>query len=152
MAEMTNRWRSLYHILYVFFLFAPLLVIVSDGSAGTSACDVTSLIGVEWKWQGSRYNNDTKNVPAEPDRYILTLQPDGRVNIRADCNRGGGTYTLDENKISITINHTTRAACPPESLEQPFIRDLNGVAGWLFMDGDLYMDIKYDTGTMRFSK
>jgi heat shock protein HslJ len=110
------------------------------------------IVGVEWFWLQSQYNNDTQNVPVEPDRYTLTLQPDGRVNIRADCNRGGGIYTLDENKMSITITHTTRAACPPESLEQPFIRDLNGVAGWLFMDGDLYMDIKYDTGTMRFSK
>jgi len=153
MAEMKKRWRSLYHISYIFLLFSPLLLIVSDGSAaGTSTCDVSSLVGAEWKWQGSRYSNDTQNVPAEPDRYTLTLQPDGRVNIRADCNRGGGTHTLDGNKISISITHTTRAACPPDSLEQPFIRDLNGAAAWFFNDGDLYLNIKYDAGTMKFRK
>jgi heat shock protein HslJ len=110
------------------------------------------LMGVEWRWQGSQYSNDTQNIPPGMDRYTLTLQPDGRVNIRADCNRGGGNFALDGNKIAITITHTTRAACPPDSLEQPYIRDLNGVAVWFFKEGDLYLDIKYDTGTMKFSK
>jgi heat shock protein HslJ len=111
-----------------------------------------SLVGKEWRWQRSMYSNDTQNVPTEPERYTLTLQPEGKVNIRADCNRGGGSYVLDRNKISITITHTTRAACPPGSLEQPYIRDLNGVATWFFKDGSLYLDIRYDTGTMKFSK
>jgi len=110
------------------------------------------IVGVEWFWLQSQYNNDTQNSPPKMDRYTLTLQPDGKVNIRADCNRGGGTYALDGNKIAITITHTTRAACIPDSLEQSFIRDLNGVAGWFLKDGDLYMDIKHDTGTMKFSK
>ena len=125
--------------------------IVKEGSF-PMAPESGLLMGVEWRWQGSQYNNDTKSVPVEPDRYTLTLQPDGKVNIRADCNRGGGTYALDGNKIAITITHTTRAACLADSLEQPFIRDLNGVAGWFLKDGDLYMDVKHDTGTMKFSK
>jgi heat shock protein HslJ len=109
-------------------------------------------MGVEWRWQGSQYSNDTQNIPPGMDRYTLILQSDGRVHIRADCNRGGGTFALDGNKIAITITHTTRAACPLDSLEQPYIRDLNGVAVWFFKEGDLYLDIKYDTGTMKFSK
>jgi heat shock protein HslJ len=110
------------------------------------------LVGVEWRWQRSLYNNDTQNAPAESDRYTLILKPDGKVNIRADCNRGGGTYALDGNKISIAITHTTRAACPPGSLGQANILDLNGVAGWFVKEGDLYLDIKFDTGTMKFNK
>jgi heat shock protein HslJ len=55
-------------------------------------------------------------------------------------------------QISIEITHTTRAACPPGSLEQRYIRDLNAAAVY-FMEGDvLYIDLKYDTGTMKFTR
>jgi heat shock protein HslJ len=109
------------------------------------------LIGTVWKWQQTLYNKDTKALPPNPDHYNLKLLPDCKVNIRADCNRGGGVYTLDGRKISIEITHTTRAACPPESLEQPYIRDLNAAAIYFMRDDALYIDLKYDTGTMKFT-
>ncbi len=108
------------------------------------------LVDTEWKWQQKIYNNDRKAVPPSPENYTLKLLPDGKVSIRADCNLGGGVYTLRGNEISIEITHTTRAACPPESLEQSYIRDLNAAVIY-FMKGDfLYIDLKYDTGTMKF--
>lgn len=115
------------------------------------AADQT-LIGTTWKWQQTLYNNDTKSIPPNPDHYTLKLLLDGQVNIRADCNFGGGVYKLDGSRISIEITHTTRAACPPGSLEQRYIRDLNAAAVY-FMEGDfLYIDLKYDTGTMKFTR
>jgi heat shock protein HslJ len=110
------------------------------------------LIGTVWKWQQSLYNNDTKAVPTNPENYTLKLLPDGKVSIRADCNVGGGTYRLDDSRISIEITHTTMAACPPESLEQKYIRDLNAAAIYFFKGDVLYIDLKYDTGTMKFMK
>jgi len=109
-------------------------------------------ISILWKWQQTLYNNDTKAVPHTPENYTLKLFPDGKVSIRVDCNVGGGIYRLDGSGISIEITHTTRAACPPGSLEQTYIRDLNAAAVY-FMKGDsMYIDLKYDTGTMKFSK
>jgi heat shock protein HslJ len=110
------------------------------------------LIGTVWKWQQTLYNNDTETLPPNPDHYTLKLLPDGKVNIRADCNRGGGAYTLDGRKISIEITHTTRAACPPGSLEGKYIRDINAAATYFTRDDALYIDLKYDTGTMRFTR
>ncbi len=108
------------------------------------------LIDTLWRWQQTLYNNDTRSLPPSSDNYTLKLLPDGKVNIRADCNLGGGVYTLRGNEISIKITHTTRAACPPESLEQNYIRDLNATARYR-MEGDfLYIDLKNDTGTMKF--
>jgi len=109
------------------------------------------LIGTVWKWQQSLYNNDTRAVPTSPENYTLKLLPDGKVSIRADCNVGGGVYRLDGSKISIEITHTTMAACPEESLEQKYIRDLNAAAIYFFETDVLYIDLKYDTGTMRFT-
>jgi heat shock protein HslJ len=110
------------------------------------------LVGTVWKWQQSLYNNDTRAVPPNPENYTLNLLPDGKVSIQADCNVGGGTYRLDGNRISIGITHTTMAACSPESLEQKYIRDLNAAAIYFFDADILYIDLKYDTGTMKFMK
>jgi heat shock protein HslJ len=109
------------------------------------------LIGTVWKWQQTLYNNDTKALPPNPDHYTLKLLPDGKVNIRADCNRGGGVYTLVGSQISIEITHTTMAACPPGSLEGRYIRNLNAAAIYFTKDDALYVGLKYDTGTMKFT-
>ncbi len=110
------------------------------------------LIGIVWKWQQSLYNNDTRAVPPNPENYTLKLLPDGKVSIRADCNVGGGVYRLDGSKISIEITHTTMAACPPESLEQKYFHDLNAAAIYFFDADILYIDLEFDTGTMKFMK
>ena len=110
------------------------------------------LINVTWRWQQTVYNNDRKNVPLNPANYTLKLLANGKVGIRADCNRGGGVYTLRGNEIAMEIAYTTRAACPPESLEQDFIKDLNAAARYFMEAGILYIDLKLDTGTMKFMK
>jgi heat shock protein HslJ len=110
------------------------------------------IVGIVWKWQQTLYNNDTKAIPPTPENYTLKLFPDGKVSIRADCNVGGGIFRLDGSRISIEIRHTTRAACPPESLERTYIRDLNAAAVYSMKGDGMYIDLKYDTGTMQFSK
>ncbi len=125
--------------------------LAADGS-GSQGVPGGELTGTLWKWQRTRYNNDTESAPPDPDHYTLELGPEGRVGIRADCNRGGGEYRIEGNRILIEITHTTRAACPPESLEGPYIRDLNGAALFFFRGDSLYIDLVYDTGTMQFSR
>jgi heat shock protein HslJ len=110
------------------------------------------LTGNTWKWEQTIYNNDTKVVPADPNQYTLELQPDGKVNVRADCNRGGGTYVKEGSSISMNVTHTTRAMCPSDSLEGEFLRNLAVVAIYFMKDGNLYFDLKFDTGTMKFIK
>lgn len=114
--------------------------------------DSQKIIGIVWKWQQTIYNNDTKAIPPSPEQYTLNLLPDGNVNIRADCNVGGGSYSLQDRKISIEITHTTMAACPPESLGEVFIKDLNAATIFFMAGEDMYLDLMYDTGTMEFGK
>jgi heat shock protein HslJ len=110
------------------------------------------LIGTVWKWQQTIYSTDTRCLPPNSENYTLKLLPGGKVNIRADCNLGGGAYRLRGKEISIEITHTTRAACPPESLEQSYIRDLN-TAGRFCLEGEiLYIGLKNETGTMKFTR
>ncbi len=110
-----------------------------------------ALIGTVWKWQQTIYPDKTRVEPADSENYTLKLLSDGKVNIRADCNLGGGSYTLRGNEISIEITHTTRAACPPGSLEQDYIRDLNAAATYFFKAGFFYVNLKDGSGTMKFT-
>jgi len=127
---------------------------VHDGqlvAAGESvvAPSPVGLVGPVWQWVQTLYNNDTKTIPPRSENYTVQFGADGTVKVRADCNRKGGTYSLQAQQIAIEITYSTRAACPEDSLEEPFVRDLMGSAIWFMKDGDLFIDLKYDTGTMR---
>jgi len=110
------------------------------------------IIGVDWKWEQSLYNNDQKTVPKDSSHYTITFNPDGTLNIRADCNRAGGSYSTNGKKILIQVTHSTMAMCPPDSLEKKFLKDMATAAIYFFKDGYLYLDFKYDTGTMKFRR
>lgn len=110
------------------------------------------ITGMVWKWRQTRYNNDQQSVPADPSHYTIEFKPDGTMNIRADCNRGGGKYSIEGKRIAIEQTHSTMAMCPPGSLDQDFKKDLREATIYFFKDGFLYLDLKYDSGTMRFGR
>lgn len=99
------------------------------------------------------YNDDRKAMPADPKNYTVQFREDGTLNVKADCNQKGGIYKYspEEKRLSIEITHSTMAACPEGSLEDEFVRGLSGAAIYFMHGGDLYIDMKYDSGTMRFS-
>lgn len=116
--------------------------------------DNSEITGTVWQWVQTRYNDDRKAVPAEPKSYTVEFREDGTLNVKADCNQKGGTYSTfeEEKRLSIEITHATMAACPEGSLEDEFVRALSAAAIYFIKDGDLYIDQKYDTGTIRLSK
>lgn len=109
------------------------------------------LVGTTWQWKGTRYNNDTTAAPAKPENYTLRFLENGSIEIKADCNLKSGTYSLEGKQLSVTFQTSTMAMCEPGSLEGQFTRDLAEGAVLFMKDGDLYIDLKYDSGTMRFS-
>ena len=78
--------------------------------------------------------------------------PNGKLHVRADCNRFGGTYSLEGKRLTNDLTHSTRIMCPPDSLEEVFKKDLIAAAIYFFKDGFLYLDLKYDSGTMKFGR
>ena len=149
-SDMLNQ--RLLRALAVSFLAVTYLISMplSIGAGGISESE--DITGVVWKWHQTLYNNDQKSVPPDPSHYTVTFNPNGTLNIRADCNRGGGTFSTEGKRISIEVTHTTRAMCPPESLEQTFIKDLDASNIFFFSDGNLYIDLKYHKGTMKLSR
>ena len=104
-----------------------------------------------WRWASFRDAKQDYVVPTTTD-YTLTFNDDGTVNVVADCNTGGGTYTVNaDGTLTIVVQLATRAACPPGSLGDSFIEYLNQ-AGPFEVDeaGTLIIDLMADGGRMTF--
>lgn len=114
--------------------------------------EAAAVIGVEWIWAGSRYSNDTNVRPAEPSRFRLRMEPGGLLNLQADCNAAGGRYRIEGRRVTITVTHSTMAACGPDSPDRTFLKDLGAAGGWLVREGRLYLDLVLDSGTMEFDR
>jgi heat shock protein HslJ len=108
-----------------------------------------SLTSVVWRWAEFQSSDDTLVKPDNPEAYTVEFLPDGVLSVRADCNQAGGTYTVDGSQITLQIQTTTMAACPPGSLSEKFLGYLNDVVSYVFMDGDLYLALKFDAGILK---
>jgi len=53
-------------------------------------------------------------------------------------------------KLSVGPLISMRMAFPEGSLDGPFMRDLQRVASFFIEDRQLYLELPYDIGTMRF--
>jgi heat shock protein HslJ len=78
------------------------------------------------------------------------LVTDGKAQIRFDCNRGGGEFKISPGKLSFSPLFSTRMACPEDSLDSSFTRDLQRVVSFFVDNGRLYLEPPYDSGTMKF--
>jgi heat shock protein HslJ len=104
-----------------------------------------------WQWERTVTPVETIESPA-PDRYTLELAQNGRLLVRADCNRGTGSYQIAAGKLSFAPIATTRMACPPGSLDARFLRDLQRASGFFVQDGRLFIELPADSGTLQFRR
>lgn len=104
------------------------------------------LAGTSWQWTHFR---DTKQDFDVSGTYTITFNADGTAAVVADCNTGSGTYEVFGGAgLSISIRAVTAAACPPGSLGQAFVENLN-FAGLFAVNGNvLTIELMADGGTM----
>ena len=90
-----------------------------------------------------------QSVPV-PDgsRYTLTLQSDPQASVRADCNLCSGSYSLSGNSLDFGLMACTRAACPADSLEMPYLEALGSTSSYARTSEELLL--QYEGGVMRF--
>jgi heat shock protein HslJ len=102
-----------------------------------------------WQWVSTITPVEKISV-SNPERYTIMLAGEGTLQARFDCNRGGGEFKISPGKLSFGPLMSTRMACPEDSLDGPFIRDLQRVTSFFVQDGLLYLELPYDSGTMKF--
>jgi heat shock protein HslJ len=138
-------------------LSMALLGIVVMGLAATSALpdgntrstDPQSVLNKTWQWV-STITPVEKIAVSNPERYTIILTDDGKLQARFDCNCGGGEFKISPGKLSFGPLMSTRMACPEDSLDRPFMRDLQRVVSFFVENGMLYLELPYDSGTMKF--
>jgi len=115
---------------------------------GTGGSNMESPQETVWRWT-TLTGADGLTV-LHPNRYTLELLQDDRYAVRADCNSGGGSYSMDEDRLKLEPGPMTMAACPPDSLGGRYAALLGGVGGFA-QDGDrLGLDLDQGAGTMEF--
>jgi len=109
------------------------------------------LTNTVWTWQGTQMKDGARLVPDAPERYALVFQPGGMVNVRADCNRGSGSYLLNGSQLSFGPIALTKMMCPPGSRDGEFLKGLSAVAAQGMNGSDLVLTLQGDSGSMRFT-
>jgi heat shock protein HslJ len=116
-----------------------------------AAVPFSDITGQTWQWIEFTDAVTGAQPVANPARYLIEFVPSGTVRVVADCNRGAGQHQVDGASLQITVQAMTRAMCAPGSLSDQFVQRLNAAAIWFVQDGDLFIDLFADSGTMRFT-
>ena len=103
-----------------------------------------------WHLVKIRMMDDAVLVPDHPSKFTLELGSDGQASVRADCNRGSGSYRLDGRSLTFGPMATTRATCQPGSLSDRYLAQLAHVASWLERDGKLHLATRADGAILEF--
>lgn len=122
------------------------LVYVPPAQAGTS------LTGVQWGLtELTETQPASQSIIPDPENYTLVFQPDGGLQVLADCNSGFGFYTIDGDNMSIEISVLTNAVCGAESLSSLFLDLLGRVGSYELSQEELVLNLEEVAGTMRFT-
>jgi putative lipoprotein len=108
------------------------------------------LTGSSWNWTGTTSAVGERVEPNRPASYQLNFLPAGQFSIKADCNVGNGVYITNGSQITMTIGPMTLAACPPDSLSDEFIRQINLASYYTKENGQLLIQLAGNVGTMSF--
>lgn len=106
------------------------------------------LVGRVWQWRRTDLPGDRSVAVASPERYTVAFQAGGRVLLRADCNRGNGSYEVNGAAMKMGPAATTKMGCPPDSQDTEFLRQLAQVTAYAIEGGELALTLQ-DGGTMR---
>jgi heat shock protein HslJ len=109
-------------------------------------------LDVTWQWL--RFRSPVEHITVDaPERYTIQFGRDGRVAVRADCNRGTASYSVSaDRRIALGPIVLTRMMCPPGSQDARFINELGRATSYFMEDGYLFLELPVDSGTLRFRR
>jgi heat shock protein HslJ len=117
----------------------------------TPAASSDELTSQKWNWSKTQMSDGTEIIPSTPGKFSITFQPDMRVLATTDCNNGNGSYELGaDNSLTIGPMATTMMFCEG-STETQFYQGLANVGSYKISNGELWLMLKMDSGTMIFN-
>lgn len=113
------------------------LALFGPASADANGPGQFRLIGDSWKLTAMTPAKGAAQTPDNPLNYTLRLEPDGKLAFTADCNSGGGQWSLAGETLTFSKLATTLMGCPNGSLGSQFARMLEGDHTVAWHDGNL---------------
>jgi len=110
-----------------------------------------ALGGTTWRLVKIMSMDDTTSTPEDPDSYTLQFGEDGSMSLRADCNRGTGSWTSTATgKLEFGVIAATQAMCPPGSLHDVYLAQFPWVRSYVIENGHLFLATMADGSIIEF--
>ena len=112
------------------------------------------LKGTHWQLVEFQSMDDATGIlrPKDPARYTMRLNGDGTVKMQLNCNHANGTWSFTPSSEGKSGQFTfgplvsTRALCPPPSMDEHIVSQAQYIRGYLLKDGKLYLSLMADGG------
>ena len=133
---------------------------VSDGTplpeapslGGSSAAVSLSIPAGTWRLVSLREPGHDEVRVADPGAFTVEFAADGRVQVKADCNRCGGTYTAGSRTLQVGPLACTRAFCTATApLDTTFAALVGSAQTWTSSD-DQHLEVASTSGVLRFQR
>jgi heat shock protein HslJ len=124
---------------------------VARGSEGVVLQKQPDIMDKEWLLTEIQYFNNEVVKPGNPALYTLQLFHNGTVLVKADCNRGAGTFELVGKKLVFEKIGYSREVCLPGSLYGEYIRALDAAVSCMVRDGYLVIYSTGDNGILKLA-
>jgi heat shock protein HslJ len=131
-------------------------VSAAEGTAPEAALGESEspLAGTSWQLVEFQSMDDSVGTvsPEGPSLYTMSLNGDGTVDLRLNCNRANGTWSAEPSedgqsgRFEFGPLSMTRALCPPPSLDEQIATQSEYIRSYLLRDGNLYLSLMADGG------
>ncbi len=112
---------------------------------------LNEIIEIEWQWsQLEETEPFSQSVVQNPGSYTISFAKDGTYSIKADCNGGSGSYTLEGNELTLAPGPITLAYCGPDSMDDQYLALLSNVTTASITKDQLVLGIGENGGRMIF--
>ena len=130
----------------------------ADETSGTLTTNPSSsanpLAGTVWRLVEFQSMDDAIGTarPDDASLYTMRLNSDGTVTMRLNCNRARGTWSAEpasdaaSGRFEFGPLATTRALCPPPSMDESIAAQAGFIRSYLLKDGRLYLGLMADGG------
>jgi heat shock protein HslJ len=127
------------------------MVFTASGGPVAPGNVTAPFVNATWRWI-ARSGSESIRVPA-PDRYTIAFAPNGTCAIRADCNTGSGTFTVNASKVTVAPPAMTEVYCGDDSLDTRFLGALGRVTAYeVDATGRLVLVMTSPTERLTFEK
>ncbi len=127
---------------------------VFAGDTTTQSTSNTKLSGTHWQLVEFQSMDDAQGIkrPEDPSKYTMHLHEDSTVTMHLNCNIAKGNWSAKASSDGKSGNFefgplsSTRAICPPPTMDQHIIAQAKYIRGYLLKDGRLHLSLMADGG------